>query len=125
MEAAYALEPWGEVRDNLHAGIIASAAVSPWLGKGTRPPNPADWLLQTGGNGEKRVDAKQRRDEMWATLKAFAESRKLIRRRQEALAEKRREVKAAAKARAAERRQGKRGKHVRRHEKPGNNPEPG
>ena len=35
--AYYTVAPWGEERDSLHAGIIASAAVAPHCKKGQQP----------------------------------------------------------------------------------------
>lgn len=43
--AYWALEPWGSIRDNLHAGIIASAIYAPHVKKGKKPPNASDFLL--------------------------------------------------------------------------------
>ena len=40
-EEYYQIEPWGTLRDDLRAGMIASMTVSPWLPKG-RICKPSD-----------------------------------------------------------------------------------
>lgn len=44
-EAYYALEPWGQARDNMHAGLIAAAVSNPHRKKGTRPVTHKDFML--------------------------------------------------------------------------------
>jgi hypothetical protein len=39
----YQQNPWGEWRADLRAGIIATAVLSPWCGKGKRP-KPTDFM---------------------------------------------------------------------------------
>lgn len=39
-----AVEPFGAQRDNLHAGIVASAALAPYSKR--QPPNPTDFMLE-------------------------------------------------------------------------------
>lgn len=41
----YATEPFGAVRDNLHAGIIASVVVNALRGRGKPMISPADFVL--------------------------------------------------------------------------------
>lgn len=43
LEIAYSLEPWGETRADLRAGIVASAAVAPYSKKG-HTPRPVDFM---------------------------------------------------------------------------------
>lgn len=38
------IEPFGAHRDNLHAGIVASAALAPYSKR--EPPKPTDFMLQ-------------------------------------------------------------------------------
>ena len=39
-----AVEPFGSQRDNLHAGIVASAALAPYSKR--EPPKPHEFMLQ-------------------------------------------------------------------------------
>ncbi len=43
LEIAYDVEPWGETRADLRAGIIATAAVSPHVKRGSQP-RPIDFM---------------------------------------------------------------------------------
>ena len=43
LEIAYGLEPWGETRADLRAGIIASASVAPHVRRGSNP-KPIDFM---------------------------------------------------------------------------------
>lgn len=42
-QAFYGIDPWGEERADLRAGIIASAAISPYCKKG-QTPQPIDFM---------------------------------------------------------------------------------
>lgn len=46
-QAFFDVEPFGPLRDNLHAGIIAAALINgnPWRRKGARDVTPSDFLL--------------------------------------------------------------------------------
>lgn len=44
-EAYYVVEPWGQLRDNMHAGQICAAVSNPHRRKGTRPLTHKDFLL--------------------------------------------------------------------------------
>ena len=48
----YALDPWGEERKDLRAGIIASAAVAPYAKKG-HTPRPSDFMPRFGEEARK------------------------------------------------------------------------
>ncbi|KKL07299.1 hypothetical protein LCGC14_2587410 [marine sediment metagenome] len=41
--AEYRIEPWGEIRSDLRAGIIASATLAPYCKKG-QEPKPIDFM---------------------------------------------------------------------------------
>ena len=43
LEIAYGIEPWGETRADLRAGIVASAAVAPHCKRGQQP-RPIDFM---------------------------------------------------------------------------------
>lgn len=43
----YAVEPFGAYRDNLHAGIIASAVINSTAGRRGRSVSPGDFVLRT------------------------------------------------------------------------------
>ena len=45
MQALYNIMPWGPDRDNIHAGMVAAAAINPHLGKNSKPLSPADFML--------------------------------------------------------------------------------
>ncbi len=64
LEALYQLDPWGEIRADLRAGIIASACVSPYLKPG-RKMSPKDFMPDFGGKQVKQQDH--------AEMKAVAE----------------------------------------------------
>jgi hypothetical protein len=63
-EALYAIDPWGEQRADLRAGIIASATVAPHCRK-HQMPKPADFMPFCG----KRTPRQQ----TVAEIKAIAE----------------------------------------------------
>lgn len=50
--AYYSIEPFGAERDNLHAGIIASATVNLWRDSEDEPVKPQDWQLQFGAEDD-------------------------------------------------------------------------
>lgn len=50
----YATEPFGSVRDNLHAGIIASVVVNALRGKGKPMVTPSDFVLVTAAERRRR-----------------------------------------------------------------------
>lgn len=50
----YASEPFGSVRDNLHAGIIASVVVNALRGKGKPLITPNDFVLMTPAERRRR-----------------------------------------------------------------------
>lgn len=50
--AYYSIEPFGAERDNLHAGIIASATVNLWRNADEEPVKPQDWQLQFGAQDD-------------------------------------------------------------------------
>lgn len=54
----YAVEPWGAYRDNLHAGIIASAIVNGRPGRKGKAVKPGDFVLRS--REEKRNEDTRR-----------------------------------------------------------------
>lgn len=46
--AYYRLEPWGEERGDLRAGIVASTVANAWRGKDVLPFNPGDFMPEFG-----------------------------------------------------------------------------
>jgi hypothetical protein len=44
-EAYYAVEPWGQLRDNMHAGMIASLLANQGRKRGSRAQTYEDFLL--------------------------------------------------------------------------------
>lgn len=61
----YSLEPFGHIRDNIHAGMIASILVNQNLKKGATPYNYHDFMIETD---EERREKKTR--EFLSFLKA-------------------------------------------------------
>lgn len=43
-QAYDSIDPFGEMRADLRAGIIASASLAPHMKKGKKPPKPADFI---------------------------------------------------------------------------------
>ena len=59
--AYYAIEPFGEERDDLRTGIIASTMANSWRGKGQKSMQPADFMPRFDGKkpkGQSLKDAK-------------------------------------------------------------------
>jgi len=48
------VEPFGSIRDNLHAGIIASLIINVLRGKNSRMVSPTDFLLVTSSERQRR-----------------------------------------------------------------------
>ena len=66
LDALWEIDPWGEERADLRAGIIASAAVAPYCKRG-QTPRPLDFM--PFANREKKSSARQSQSEMkseWA-----------------------------------------------------------
>ena len=63
----YALEPFGPVRDNLHAGQIAAMLFNANRGKGRRPMSANDFLLMS-----ERERMEQRTKKTMGAIKAIA-----------------------------------------------------
>jgi hypothetical protein len=57
-QALYRVDPWGEDRADLRAGIIASAAISPYAKKG-QTPRPVDFMPYAKPPGPRRQTAEQ------------------------------------------------------------------
>lgn len=68
-EAYYGLEPWGEQRADLRAGIIAATAAAPWRKAGSPPPRPTDYMPRF----EAGPGAPQSDEQMGQALRALAE----------------------------------------------------
>lgn len=52
------LEPWGEDRDDLRMGIIASTIANANRGKGSKPLSPADFMPRFEPEDEEEAAAK-------------------------------------------------------------------
>jgi hypothetical protein len=63
----YRLEPFGEGRADLRAGIVASTTANVWRGKGSRPFLPKDFMP----NFEPKKKKPQTADEMKEIAKAW------------------------------------------------------
>jgi hypothetical protein len=66
-EAYYVVEPWGQLRDNMHAGLIAAAVSNPHRRKGASAITYQDFLLVA--REEKFSDNRRK---FFATLKSVA-----------------------------------------------------
>lgn len=69
--AYYGIEPWGAERDNLHAGIVASATVNLWRSDSDNPVRPQDYILHFGEPEEVQARPAEDLYEMmhtWAIL---------------------------------------------------------
>jgi len=66
-EAYYAAEPWGQARDNMHAGLIAAAISNPHRRKGSRAITYQDFMLVA-----KEEKFNDNRRKFFATLKSAA-----------------------------------------------------
>lgn len=66
--AYYSVEPWGAERDNLHAGIVASATINVWRGEKDEPVNAQDFMLQFGEDEKQPVSA----DELYGMFQTWA-----------------------------------------------------
>lgn len=62
----YSVEPWGEKRDDLHAGIVASTFANAFRGKGQKAFKPADFMPD-----ERRSRMARDPKQMQAQLKAL------------------------------------------------------
>jgi len=63
--AEFRLEPWGEIRSDLRAGIVASAALAPWCKKG-HEPRPIDMMPKFGGVKSKPRQTEAEMKAVWA-----------------------------------------------------------
>lgn len=68
--AYHGLNPFGEQRGDLRAGIIASVIANANRGKGTRSFKPSDFMPKFGDKAKKR----QTGDEMMAIFKMFVQA---------------------------------------------------
>jgi len=69
-------DPWDEDRADLRAGIIASAAVSPYAGKG-RVPKPLDFMPYAKFNRGKQQQSVEEMKSIWdAANRAAVQVRK-------------------------------------------------
>ena len=74
--AEYRIEPWGELRSDLRAGIIASAALAPWSKKG-REPRPIDLMPKFGGEAKRPRQSEAEMKAVWAhAVAGFAKAAK-------------------------------------------------
>jgi len=71
-EAYYRLEPFGAERGDLQAGIVAATLVNSFQGKGAKPVQPSDFLLQF--SPDPRKAKTQDWTQMLDTVKALAAS---------------------------------------------------
>lgn len=58
-QAYYQLEPWGEERADLRAGIIASTIANVNRGKGQRAFTPSDFMPEFNPKPKQRMSAEQ------------------------------------------------------------------
>lgn len=66
-ESYYLVEPWGQLRDNMHAGLVAAAVSNPHRRKGSRALTHKDFLLVA-----KEEQFKSNRQRFFGMLKATA-----------------------------------------------------
>lgn len=59
--AAESLEPRGEQREDLRAGIVAAAVANPWRPKGRAPYKPADFMPKFDGNRRRQSPQEMKR----------------------------------------------------------------
>ena len=64
----YAMEPWGEQRADLRAGIVASTMANLWRSKG-EPSKPSDFMPEFG---DVKPKPRQTPEEMAAIFASFA-----------------------------------------------------
>lgn len=81
LEIAYELEPWGDQRDDLRTGIVASAAVAPYAKKG-RQPRPIDFMPFADRSKPRQTDEQMRQQ-----FKGFAAAVRKLREKQKAKAD--------------------------------------
>jgi hypothetical protein len=55
--AMHSIDPWGEERDDLRAGVVAATIANVHRGKGTEPYSPLDFVL---GRKRKEASLKER-----------------------------------------------------------------
>jgi len=67
--AFYSLEPFGEERDDLRAGSIASPLLNVWIPKGKRQSKASDWIMKFGEE-EKTPQSLKQMDKMLRGLAA-------------------------------------------------------
>ena len=65
----YGLEPWGEERADLRAGIISHVVANCNRGKGTKSFKPSDFMPDFVGDSKKQTP-----DQMWSQAQAMSEA---------------------------------------------------
>lgn len=67
-------EPWGSVRDNLHAGLIAAAVHAPHVRRGKKGPTFKDFMLRDAASAQEERRAQTR--STLASLRVMAKRKK-------------------------------------------------
>lgn len=71
--AFYGLEPFGEMRGDLQAGIVASTMVNLWSGKEQKKVNPGDFVLFRDDGGRRTEDRKPKTSkELYQQFRSWA-----------------------------------------------------
>ena len=65
-----AVEPFGDKRANMHAGIVASAILAPHTKRGKKPPGYRDFMLKDTATAQ--AERKAQTLQSLKTLKAMA-----------------------------------------------------
>ena len=73
LEALYQIDPWGEARADLRAGIVAAAAVSPYLKRG-RKASPTDFMPKFGKRPIRQQDHAEMKAIALSLAKRFGKS---------------------------------------------------
>lgn len=55
-QAYFQVEPWGEERADLRAGIVAATVANPWRKEGSEPFKPEDFMPKFGRQEEEPED---------------------------------------------------------------------
>lgn len=70
--AFYGLEPFGEMRGDLQAGIVASTMVNLWSGKDQKKVNPGDFVLYRDEGGREHSAKPKSSKELYAQFRSWA-----------------------------------------------------
>ncbi len=73
-QAYYEVEPFGQVRGDLQAGIVASTIVNLFREKGNKAVQPHDYILKIGASPSPRQRKRKGAAPEWQGHLAFAQS---------------------------------------------------